>query len=125
MKEQVNRKFDVKKLHLMERLQNLMEQRKPYLNPKFSIIELTNMLGSNRTYVSVFLNEVLCKSFFDYVNEFRLVVAEKMVIETDDNFSEIATKSGFNSICTFRRAFIKKNGITPGKYRELYGTLKK
>lgn len=125
MKEQVNRKFDVKKLHLMERLQNLMEERKLYLNPKFSIIELTNLLGTNRTYVSVFLNEVLGKSFFDYVNEFRLVVAEKMVIETDENFSEIAAKSGFNFICTFRRAFIKKNGITPGKYRELYGTLKK
>ena len=109
----------------MERLQNLMEERKLYLNPKFSIIELTNLLGSNRTYVSVFLNEVLGKSFFDYVNEFRLVVAEKLVIETDENFSEIAAKSGFNSICTFRRAFIKKNGITPGKYRELYGTLKK
>ena len=31
MKEQVNRKFDVKKLHLMERLQNLMEERKLYL----------------------------------------------------------------------------------------------
>jgi len=124
MKEPVNRKFDVKKLNLLERLQNLMEERKLYLNPKFSIIDLTNLLGTNRTYVSVYLNDVLGKSFFDYVNEYRLVVAEKMVIETDDNFSEIAAKSGFNSICTFRRAFLKKNGMTPGKYRELYSVQK-
>ena len=125
MKEPINRKFDVKKLNLLERLQNLMEERKLYLNPKFSIIDLTNLLGTNRTYVSVYLNDVLGKSFFDYVNEYRLVVAEKMVIETDDNFSEIAEKSGFNSICTFRRAFLKKNGMTPGKYRELYSVQKK
>ena len=49
MKEPVNRKFDVKKLNLLERLQNLMEERKLYLNPKFSIIDLTNLLGTNRT----------------------------------------------------------------------------
>lgn len=125
MKEHVNRKFDVKKVNLLERIQVLMEERKLYLDPKFSIIDLTNILGTNRTYVSVFLNEVLGKSFFDFVNGYRLSAAEKMVIETNENFGEIATKSGFNSICTFRRAFIKKNGVTPGKYRALYGTQKK
>lgn len=121
MKESVNRKFDIKNLSMLERLHTLMEERKPYFNPKFSIIDLTNMLGTNRTYVSVYLNEVLGKSFFDFVNEFRLGVAEKMVCETTDNFSEIAAKSGFNSICTFRRAFFKKNGMTPGAYRNRYG----
>ena len=125
MKIPINRKFDVKKLNLLERLQSLMEERKLYLNPKFSIIDLTNLLGTNRTYVSVYLNDVLGKSFFDFVNEYRLIAAEKMVIETDENFSDIAAKSGFNSIYTFRRAFLKKNGMTPGKYRELYSVQKK
>ena len=117
--------FDLKKINLIERLHALMEERRLYLNPKFSILDLTNLLGTNRTYVSVYLNDVLGKSFFDFVNEYRLIAAEKMVIETDENFSDIAAKSGFNSICTFRRAFLKKNGMTPGKYRELYSVQKK
>ena len=121
MKELVDRKFDLRNLNLLERLHTLMEERRLYLNPKFSILDLTNLLGTNRTYVSVYLNEVLGKSFFDFVNEYRLAVAEKLVSETNDNFGEIAAKSGFNSLCTFRRAFLKKNGITPGKYRERYG----
>ena len=121
MKELVDRKFDLRNLNLLERLHTLMEERRLYLNPKFSILDLTNLLGTNRTYVSVYLNEVLGKSFFDFVNEYRLAVAEKLVSETNDNFGEIAAKSGLNSLCTFRRAFLKKNGITPGKYRERYG----
>jgi AraC-like DNA-binding protein len=121
MKEPVHRKFDLKKLNLLEQLHTLMEERKLYLNPKFSIIDLTKLLGTNRTYVSVYLNEVMGKSFFDFVNEYRLTMAEKLVCETDLNFTKIAEESGFNSLCTFRRAFVKKNSITPGKYRELYG----
>ena len=121
MKEPVHRKFDLKKLNLIERMHALMEERKLYLNPKFSIIDLTKLLGTNRTYVSVYLNEVMGKSFFDFLNEYRLTVAEKLVSETDLNFSKIAEKSGFNSLCTFRRAFVKKNKITPGEYRERYG----
>lgn len=121
MKEPVDRKFDLRNLNLLERLHTLMEERRLYLNPKFSILDLTNLLGTNRTYVSVYLNEVLGKSFYDFVNEYRLAVAEKLVSETNYNYGEIAAKSGFNSLSTFRRAFVKKNGITPGKYRERYG----
>lgn len=121
MKEQVNRKFDAKNLTMLERLHTIMEERQLYLNPNFSIIDLTNLLGTNRTYVSVYLNEVLGKSFFDFVNEFRLQVAEKMVCETNDNFRDIAMRSGFNSLSTFRRAFVRKHGMTPGGYRARYG----
>lgn len=121
MKEQVNRKFDAKNLTMLERLHTIMEERQLYLNPNFSIIDLTNLLGTNRTYVSVYLNEVLGKSFFDFVNDYRLQVAEKMVCETNDNFRDIAMRSGFNSLSTFRRAFARKHGVTPGVYRERYG----
>ena len=121
MKETVHHKFDQKNLNQLERLHTLMEEYTLYLNPKFSIIDLTKLLGTNRTYVSVYLNDVMGKSFFDFVNEYRLVVAEKLVCETDLNFSKIAEKSGFNSLCTFRRAFVKKHSITPGQYRERYG----
>ena len=53
MKEPVDRKFNLRNLNLLERLHTLMEERRLYLNPKFSILDLTNLLGTNRTYVSV------------------------------------------------------------------------
>ena len=72
----------------------------------------------SRSYLSQLFNKELGYSFSDYVNHFR-VEESKRLLEAEPlaSIQEIAERSGFHSISTFRRAFIKQTGVIPSEYR--------
>ena len=102
-----------------EKMDLYMRTEELYLNPKLTIEELANAIGTNRTYLSNYLNNQLNSNFYEYVNAYRIKKASAMLISDDiENLEIIAEKCGFNSLSTFRRAFIKETGKTPLQYRK-------
>jgi AraC-like DNA-binding protein len=57
-------------------------------------------------------------NFCDYINSLRLAEAEKILNNKSYTITEIAGMSGFSTIRTFNRAFLKKYGISPSAYRK-------
>lgn len=104
-----------------ERMHMLFERDCVYLNPRLRLTELANLLGTNRTYLSQFINQCCDSSFYDFVNDYRIHHAKLLLHSTDDNLDVIAMKSGFNSLSTFRRAFMQREGKSPTEYRVSYG----
>lgn len=102
------------------RLAQYMEQERNYLNPKLSLREVATAIGSNMTYLSLYLNHSLHISFYDYVNCYRVEEACRILSQMSRgeriNMTEVAQQSGFNSISTFNRYFKKTKGITPKEY---------
>ena len=105
---------------LAEQLSLCMVEQKLYLNPKLTLQDVCSAIGTNRTYLSDYLNNVLNTTFYDYVNELRIKTAceimDSMTHENKRPIIEIAEVSGFNSISTFNRAFVKLMSTTPGQY---------
>lgn len=101
-------------------LEQSMTESKLYLNPKLTLQELAAEIGTNRTYLSEYLNNVLETTFYEYVNAFRIKEACKFINEFGQRKSmiEIAEMSGFNSISTFNRSFAKVMGMTPSQYQK-------
>lgn len=99
-------------------LERLFEEEKLYLKPGLNINELAERLGSNRTYVSRYFNQVLRTSFYDYVNRLRIFRMAIPMIEQHPEYKieYVAMESGFRSISTFRRAFQKITGKNPSQY---------
>lgn len=103
---------------LINDLQKVMENHKIYLNPKLNISMLASAIGTNRTYLSTCLNNLLQISFYEYVNLYRVKEAcELLKSQHNKTIEEISDLCGFNSISTFRRAFIKNMNQTPIEYR--------
>ncbi len=99
-------------------LNSLFEQDLIYLNPELTLSDVARSIGTNRSYLSEYFNHECNTSFNDYINNLRLSYAENIMTTNQDiSIEEIASTSGFNSISTFRRAFIKKHGVTPSNYR--------
>ena len=99
-------------------LNKLFEQEHIFLNPDISISDVARLIGTNRSYLSEYLNTNCHSSFTDYINNMRLDHAEKLMSQNERmSLDEISSSSGFNSLSTFRRAFIKKHGVTPSNYR--------
>lgn len=102
------------------RLEECMKGGKMYLNPKLSLQDVAAEIGTNRTYLSDYLNHVLKMTFYEYVNALRVdeacEIIDSMTCKDRSSMQEIAEMSGFNSISTFNRAFARRKGMTPGMY---------
>lgn len=88
-----------------------------YLNPQLKLGDMAQAIGTNRTYLSQYLNKVLKVSFYEYVNTLRLEHALRLIEHSQYSIKSIAAIAGFNSYSTFRRTFIAKYHQPPQEYR--------
>ena len=68
-----------KKFHLLFDIEQM------YLKPNINMSQIATMIGTNRSYLSVYLNKNLHANFYDYVNRYRLEYAEKLIINLEFN----------------------------------------
>lgn len=94
------------------------EREKPYLREDLRLTDLQRVFPISRSYLSQLFNRELGQSFSDYVNRFRIEESKRLIeAEPDVSIQEIAERSGFHSMSTFRRAFQKYTGMIPSEYK--------
>ena len=105
---------------LTENLHQALNVDKVWLNPHLTLSDLAKQVGTNRTYLSNYLNTSLQTNFYDYINGFRLQAALEQMHDPASTATmvEIAESSGFNSLSTFRRVFVRAKGCTFVEYRQ-------
>ena len=105
---------------LAQRLNHCMVHDKPYLIPKLSLGDLALAIGTNKTYLSDYFNNNLHTTFYEYINRYRVMAARRMiysmVLSNRVNMDAVAEQSGFNSLSSFNRYFVKSMGVTPKQY---------
>lgn len=93
-------------------------QGRGYLDKSLSLDSLSELIGTNRAYLSAYMNQVLGCSYSDYVAKLRLEEAKRLLLETDYTIETIALSTGFAVKATFINTFKKHNdGLTPSAYR--------
>lgn len=78
------------------------------------IAELCNM---SFCYFSRIFNQQMEMSFCEYVNRIRIMEAEKLLISTTMNITEIATSVGLNTTSYFIKLFKKYKNVTPKQFK--------
>ena len=113
--------YDQAKTNYLQAINQWFQTEKPYLYRDLRLSDLQRKFPISRTYLSQLFNKELGVSFSDYVNQFR-VQESKHLLETEPQteITDIAERSGFNSTCTFRRAFIKYMKISPSEYKKIH-----
>ncbi len=95
-----------------------IHERKLFLNPALTIVDMALECGTNRTHLSQFFNNDLGMSFRDYINHCRVEHAIHLMQTESYKIEELAILSGFGSTTTFYRAFAKEKGTTPQGWYE-------
>lgn len=114
------RKPESKIEDLASRLRNLMETERIYTEPELSIAKLGQRLNVKPYLISHALNLSLKKSFPEFVNEYRIREAERMLSSGRFHhytIEAIAFDCGFSTPSAFYVAFKKYMGLTPSEYR--------
>lgn len=107
---------------LVEAISKVMEETEEYCNPDFTLDYLTQIVGSNRKYVSQAINHTFNKNFTNFVNEFRIQKA-CMRLADEENYGHLTIRAigesvGFKSTSTFTGVFRRITGLTPSIYQE-------
>ena len=105
---------------IAEQLESTMTSRRLWRDSSLSLTALARHLGLPSHHVSRALNEVLQRSFFDYVNGYRVRDAQRLLADpalASRSILELAFESGFNSKSSFNAAFRQLTGATPRAFR--------
>lgn len=107
---------------LFGRIKDLMEDKRPYLDPDLSETAMATMVFSNQNYLSRTVNTMSNLNFKQFLNSYRVQYAEDLMRKDPRmQVKEIASLSGFNSTPSFNMAFKFFKGMTPGRYmKEMY-----
>ncbi|MBQ8822545.1 MAG: helix-turn-helix transcriptional regulator [Lachnospiraceae bacterium] len=85
-----------------------------------TLTECADALGVHQTYIWKILKMEKGKSFSDYLEEYKLSEAKRLLLQTDMTVAEIAAELNYTNAQNFIRFFSKGTGVTPGKFRKLY-----
>ena len=88
-----------------------------YAQP-ISLEEIANEAYLSPSAFCRFFKKRTRKSFVEYLNEFRISMACKMLVESKEPVAHICYKAGFNNLANFNRQFKKVMGVTPTGYRK-------
>lgn len=99
----------------------LMETRKPYLDPDYTLDDLAEAVFSNKVYLSKAINYYSGRNFRQFVNYYRVMYStELMKKDYRMRVTDLALKCGFHSVVSFNMAFKLYMNMTPSAY---YGIL--
>jgi len=121
VKPKINDEKEVDKKLLFDKINILIDDKKLFTEPKLNIDFLANEVDINASKLSTIINHFSAKSFNDYINEFRIELAKKLLIDADYinyTITAIGLESGFNSKSTFYYTFKKLTGLTPTEYQK-------
>ena len=100
-----------------EYLTNYMTNEKPYIDNELRLVNLADQVGFSTHLLSKIINEKSGVNFNTFVNDYRLVEAEKLLIsEENPNIKSIFYQVGFNNKVTFYKAFKNKHHCTPTEF---------
>ena len=102
---------------LKERLCNVLEREKLYLNPDIRVSDLAERLYTNKSYLAQTIKIKLGKNFCQLVHYYRVREAMRLYAQNPDlTITQLCRRVGFNSMTTFNTAFGRNTGYTPAEW---------
>ncbi len=106
-----------------KRISTVLTYVKNNVQSKIAISMVASLVGLTEVSFCRYFKKVHNKPFIAFLNEFRIALACKLLIETDLTVSEIGYECGFGSITLLHRLFKKKHFMTPLDYRNQYRSI--
>ena len=99
-----------------------------YINEHYyediSLDFISSSINFEKSYFCRSFKKAIGATFTEYINFVRICKSEKLLRNTDESISEIATKVGYSSVSYFNREFKHYKSCSPKVYRTArYGTM--
>lgn len=94
-------------------------EEKQFLKSSITLDDLAKFLGTNRSYISSFLNTEKGLTFRQWINNLRIDEAKHILaVDSRITMTELASRVGYGDTSTFFRQFKAKEGVQPSVWRQ-------
>ena len=90
-----------------------------YRNP-IKISDIGKAVGLHPDHANAIFRKAFGRTLTEYITEERISHAQRALLTTEKNITEIAFESGFNTISRFNAAFRKISACTPREFKRQY-----
>jgi AraC-like DNA-binding protein len=98
---------------ILKKLVDAFEQEKIYLNSSLNILDVVQLIGTNRSYISAIINKQYNQNFCAFVNWYRMRELERVFVANPSISNEqLAEKCGFGSFNSMKRAIESSSGMS-------------
>lgn len=111
--EETGRRIQIKAK--MTKVINYIEQ---HFDESIEVSQMAELVSLNTDYFSRVFKSVTGQSFIQYLNTVRISIAEKLLLSTDRQITDILVETGFSSLSYFNRTFKKLKQCCPSDYRK-------
>lgn len=101
----------------MDKIKDVIKYIEENYRKPISIDEIAAVCNFSSSHFMKYFKKVMGTSFIDYLNEYRLSMASRLLLSSTDSILEIAADCGYENLSYFNRLFKKKYGMTPSAYR--------
>ena len=106
-----------------QRISLVYEYVEGHYHQKIRLEDLGQLLNMSEQSFSRFFSQLMGKPFFTFLNEYRINIAVRMLLDTDRSVAEVGYACGYESLPFFHKQFNKLKEATPGKFRKRYRKL--
>lgn len=103
-----------------QRINTVYNYIREHYAERITLATLSGLVSMSEESFSRFFSRIMQKPLFTFLNEYRINMASKMLIETDMQVAEIGFACGYESPPFFFRQFRKFGGVTPAAYRKQF-----
>jgi len=104
----------------IERMKPVLKYIELHYSENICIEQIAEVAACSSSHFMRIFKETFGKSFIEYLKEYRLTMAARLLRGSDSTVLGIASDVGFDNLSYFNRSFKEQFGMTPGKYRKEY-----
>jgi len=100
-----------------KKIEIIYQHVRKYFTRQITLDEISEKVSMTVPAFCRYFKKVTGKTFTQFVNEYRIVHATKLLAENPASITDICFESGFNNFSHFNKLFKKFTGKSPLKYR--------
>lgn len=101
----------------LEKLKIIIKYVENHYQDRITIETIADFCDYSQSHFMKYFKNAMGTSFIDYLNDYRLMMAARLLLSSDSSVLSISEEVGFENLSYFNRSFKKKFGKTPSAYR--------
>ena len=102
----------------LDKMKTIVKYVEEHYAEPISVGAAAAISGYSESHFMKFFRENMGTSFISWLDKYRLSMAARMLVLTDNSILQISTQAGFSNLSYFNRSFKARYGMTPRQYRK-------
>ena len=102
----------------LDKLKMILKYVEEHYDEPTTIDDMADLTHYSKSHFMKFFKSHMGMGFIEYLNDYRLTIAARQLVSSDESILTVASLSGFDNLSYFNRLFRRKYHTTPGAYRK-------